>query len=81
MPIAVTARSKAWISSARSNAEIVGSNPNQGMNVSIVWVYSVFVLFCVWIEALLRADPPSKGSYRLCTRSRNWKAAKDQQSV
>jgi hypothetical protein len=31
-----------------------------------VCVYFVFVLFCVYVEALRRADPPSKESYRLC---------------
>jgi hypothetical protein len=30
-----------------------------------VCVYSVFVLFCVWIAALQLADPPSKESYGL----------------
>jgi hypothetical protein len=29
-------------------------------------VYSVFVLFCVYVAVLRRADPPSKESYRLC---------------
>jgi hypothetical protein len=38
-----------------------------------VCVYSVFVLSCVQVAALLRADPPSKESYWLCKRSRNWK--------
>jgi hypothetical protein len=36
-------------------------------------VYSVFVLFCVQVAALRRADPPSKESYRLCKKSRNRK--------
>jgi hypothetical protein len=40
----------------------LGSNPTQGMDVR---VYSVFMLFCVYVAALLRADPPSKESYRL----------------
>jgi hypothetical protein len=31
-----------------------------------VCVYSVFVLSCVQVAALGRADPPSKESYRLC---------------
>jgi hypothetical protein len=39
-----------------------------------VCVYSVFVLCCVQVTALRRADPPSKESYRLCKRSRNWKS-------
>jgi hypothetical protein len=33
-----------------------------------VCVYSVFVLSCVQVAALLRADPPSKETYRLCKR-------------
>jgi hypothetical protein len=37
---------------------------------SLAWmsvcVYSVFVFFCVYVEALQQADPPSKESYRLC---------------
>jgi hypothetical protein len=36
-----------------------------------VCVYSMFVLSCVQIAALRRADPPSKESDRLCKRSRN----------
>jgi hypothetical protein len=56
----MAARSKAWTVFARSNAEIVGSNPTQGMDV--------FVLFCVYVAALRRADPPSKESYRLCKK-------------
>jgi hypothetical protein len=31
-------------------------------------------LFCVQVEALRRADPPSKESYRLCIGLRNWKS-------
>jgi hypothetical protein len=31
----------------------------------------LFVLFCVWVEALRWADPPSKGSYRLCIGLKN----------
>jgi hypothetical protein len=31
-----------------------------------VCVYSMFVLFCVWVATLRRANPPSKESYRLC---------------
>jgi hypothetical protein len=31
-----------------------------------VYVYSMFVLSCVQVEALWRADPPSKESYWLC---------------
>jgi hypothetical protein len=38
-----------------------------------VSAYSVSVSFNVWVEALWRADLPSKESYRLCIVSRNWK--------
>jgi hypothetical protein len=38
--------------------------------------FSVCAVLCVQVAALWRADPPSKESYRLCKRSRNWKAAK-----
>jgi hypothetical protein len=41
-------------------------------------VYSLFVLFCVPVAALRRADPTSKESYRLCKRLRNWKRGQDQ---
>jgi hypothetical protein len=64
MPITVAARSKAWIVFARSNAVI-----KIWMSVC---VYFVFVLFCVYVAALRRADLPSKESYRLCIESRNW---------
>jgi hypothetical protein len=57
----VAARSKACTVFARSKAEIVGSNPIQGMDVCIVYVYSVFVLFCVQVKALRRADPRPRG--------------------
>jgi hypothetical protein len=46
MPIAVAARSKAWTVFARSNAGIVGSNPAQGMDVSVRLFY-VCVVLCV----------------------------------
>jgi hypothetical protein len=46
-----------------------------------VCVYSLFVLFCVQVAVLRRADPLSKESSRLCKRSRNWKAAKVQQKT
>jgi hypothetical protein len=35
--------------------------------------FILFVLSCVHIAALRRADPPSKESYRLCIGLRNWK--------
>jgi hypothetical protein len=44
-----------------------------------MWVYSVFVLSCVQVAALQRADPPSKKSYRLSKGQETEKAAKVQQ--
>jgi hypothetical protein len=41
-----------------------------------VCVYSEFVLFCVYVAALRRADPPSKESYKLCMDSETEKATK-----
>jgi hypothetical protein len=37
-------------------------------------VYSMFVLFCVSVAALQRADPLYKESYQLCIGLRNWKS-------
>jgi hypothetical protein len=65
LSITVAARYK-----ARSNSGIVGPNPTRGMGVC-VRLFSVFVLFCVWVAALRRADPSSKESYRLCIGLRN----------
>jgi hypothetical protein len=42
----------------------------------------LFVLSCVQVAALRRADPPSKESYRLCQKNQETeKAAKVQQRV
>jgi hypothetical protein len=46
-----------------------------------VYAYSVFVLFCVYVAALRRADPPSKESYRLCINKKTENAAKVQRAV
>jgi hypothetical protein len=68
-PITVAAQSKTWTVFSRSSTGMQGSNPTRVMD-------SVFVLFCVYVAALQRADPPSKGSYRLCMDEENEKAAK-----
>jgi hypothetical protein len=64
-PITVAAPPKALIVFARSNAGIVGSKPTQGMDVCVC-VYSLFVLSCVYVAALRRADHWSMESSRLC---------------
>jgi hypothetical protein len=64
MPITLTLRSKAWPSFIRLNPGVVGSNPTRGMDICVR-------LFCVQVEALRRADPPSKESYWLCIGLRN----------
>jgi hypothetical protein len=50
---------------ARLFAGIVGWNPTQGMDVCVC-VYSVFVLSCVYVAALRRADRSSRELYCLC---------------
>jgi hypothetical protein len=52
VPITVPAQSKAQTAFARSNARIVGSNPTQGIYV--------LCAYCLEVEALCWADPPSK---------------------
>jgi hypothetical protein len=52
VPITVAARTKARTVFAHSNTWIVGSNPAEGMDVSVRF-------FCVQVEALGRAHPPS----------------------
>jgi hypothetical protein len=63
-PTTVTERSKTWNIFARSNTEVVGSNPTRGMDVCLRLFYVCVVSRKV--AALRRADPPSKESYRLC---------------
>jgi hypothetical protein len=74
----VAARSKAWTVFARLNTGIMGSNPTWGIDVCVRLFYVCAVL-CVQVAALRRADQPSKETYRLCKRSRNWKATKVEQ--
>jgi hypothetical protein len=77
----VAARSKAWTLFARSNAEIVGSNPTQGMDIC-VRLFCVCTVLCAGsqVAAFQLADPPSKESYRLCKKIKKLnKSAKVQQ--
>jgi hypothetical protein len=46
-----------------------------------VCIYSVFVLSCVQVEALRRADPLSKESYLLCKNQETERAVKAQQKA
>jgi hypothetical protein len=62
MVITVASRSKVWTVFARSNTGIVGLNPTWGMDVCGCLFC---LLFCVYLAALRRADPPSKESYRV----------------
>jgi hypothetical protein len=52
-------RSQARSGFARSDTEIVGSNPTGAVDVCVR-------SFCVRVAASRRADPPPKESYRLC---------------
>jgi hypothetical protein len=61
LPVSMAERSKASTVFGRSNIGIAGSNPSSGMDVCP----RVSVLCCpVSVEALRRADPPSKESYQ-----------------
>jgi hypothetical protein len=60
------ASSKAWAVFAGSNAEVMGSDPTRGVKVCVR-------LFCVQVAVLVWADPPSKESYRLCTKIKKLK--------
>jgi hypothetical protein len=62
-PTTVAAQSKAW--TAQTLGSWVLFSPEAWMSV---WVYSVFVLSCVQVAAVRRADPSSKESYRLCKK-------------
>jgi hypothetical protein len=60
----VTTLYTAWNVFARINTGIVGSNRIWGMDVRV----RLFVLFCVQVAALRRANLPSKKSYQLCKK-------------
>jgi hypothetical protein len=64
-PVTVAEPSKACTVSSRSEVGIVSSNPTQGMDVWYVYACILFMLPCVSVEALRRADHSSKESYRL----------------
>jgi hypothetical protein len=70
----MAARSKAWTVFARSNAEIVGSNPTQGMDVC---VYCVFVLG----NGLATGWSLVQGVLPTLYRLENWKSGQGPQGL
>jgi hypothetical protein len=78
-PITVAVWSKAWNVFGRSNTGYVGSNLTWSMDVCVP-LFCVCALLCAGSD-LRRADPPSKESYRLCIKIKNWKATKVQQFI
>jgi hypothetical protein len=68
--------SKAWTVFTRSNAGVMGSNPNRGMDVCVRFFCCV-VLYVDTGHAT--GWSPPKESYRLCIGLRNWKVTKAQQ--
>jgi hypothetical protein len=65
MPVTVSEWSKVCTVFARSEAGIMGSNPNTRHECLVcVYVYPAFVFF-VQVEALRRPDGSSNESYRL----------------
>jgi hypothetical protein len=67
-------RSKARTVFGRSNNAIVGSNPNGGMDVYPQ--FPVFLFSCVQVEALSRADPPTKEPCQLSKLIHNFQKNK-----
>jgi hypothetical protein len=70
----VAARSKPWTFLVRSKAEIMGSNPTQGMDVCVR-------LFCVCVVRFVGSSHatgwyPVQGVLPKVQRLRNWKTAK-----
>jgi hypothetical protein len=61
-PIPMAALSKARTVFGRSNTGIVGSNPARGMDV---FLHFSVLIYPVQVQALRRADPPSKESYQM----------------
>jgi hypothetical protein len=62
VPVPMAARSKARTLFDRSNTGITGSNPARGMDVCLRFPV---LSFPVKVQALRRADPPSKESYQM----------------
>jgi hypothetical protein len=57
-----------------SPAQTLGSWVRILLDHGCLYAFILSVLSCLLIAALRRADPPSKDSYRLCKRLRNWKS-------
>jgi hypothetical protein len=60
---------------ARPITKIVDSNPNRGTDVC---AFILFLLPCVWVEALRKADPPVQGILPTVYRISKLKKKNDQ---
>jgi hypothetical protein len=67
-PITVAAKSNAWNVFAHSNTGVQSSHPTRGMDVYVC------VLFCIYVAALRRAEPPGQGFLPTVYRLRTWKS-------
>jgi hypothetical protein len=65
LSVTLAERSRVSTAFARSDAGIVGSNSNRGMDVWCVYAFILFVVSCVQVAALRRADHSSKEPCRL----------------
>jgi hypothetical protein len=88
-PVTVATRSKAWTVFARSEAEIEGSNPTQGMDVWYMRLFCVLVVLCLsrglatsWslVQGVL---PPVKWSWNLKAeaRAQGWSRGSEKKIV
>jgi hypothetical protein len=79
MPIKVAARAEARTVSVHLSTGVMGSNPTQGMDVSLL-LFRVCAVMCIG-SALATDLASSKESYRLCVRLRNCKIGRGPTTV
>jgi hypothetical protein len=70
----VVARSKSWIVFARSDTNIVNSNPTWGMDIC-VRLFCVYAILCVQVAVLRHADPRPRSPTDCVKDQENEKAA------